>query len=71
MAHPLKAYRETAQISQEEFAHRLGVGRSAVARWETGARKIETSLIPKISAMTGIPAKELRPDLAELMGEDQ
>jgi hypothetical protein len=36
-----------------------------VHRWESGARKIETDLVPKVSKRTGIPAKELRPDLVK------
>lgn len=73
MAHPLKAYREsqTPHLSQAALATELGVTRGAVARWETGARKIDTSKLHEICAKTGIPAKELRPDLAELMGEAQ
>jgi transcriptional regulator with XRE-family HTH domain len=73
MAHPLKAYREsqTPRLSQALLAERLGVKRLTVTRWENGGRKIDASKLPDISAKTGIPAKELRPDLAELMGENQ
>jgi transcriptional regulator with XRE-family HTH domain len=73
MAHPLKAYREAQSppLSQAALAKQLGVDRVTVARWEIGKRRIDTSSLPEISAKTGIPAKELRPDIAELMGETQ
>lgn len=68
-AHPLKSYREnqSPKLSQEGLAEKLGVARLTVLRWESGERKINRSLLPKVSEKTGIPAKELRPDLvAEL-----
>lgn len=65
MTHPLKTFRETNQLSQPELARLLGVGRSAVHRWESGARRIDEELVPKIASITGIPAKELRPDAVE------
>lgn len=71
MAHPLKTYREANSLSQPDLARILGVRRSTVHRWESGERKIKQTLIPTISEKTGIPAKELRPDLSELMGMSQ
>lgn len=71
MAHPLRKYREETGLSQPELARLLGVGRSAVHRWESGERKIKSALIPSISEKTGIPAKDLRPDLSELLGVSQ
>ena len=67
---PLRTYRQSQEpkLSQEALAHKLGVTRLTVTRWESGARKINLSLVPLIAERTGIPAKELRPDLAELMG---
>jgi transcriptional regulator with XRE-family HTH domain len=65
MVHPLKAYRETQtpKMSQAALAKRLGVARLTVLRWETGERKIDPSNLPAVAEKTGIPAKELRPDL--------
>lgn len=65
--HPLRAYRETQtpRLSQAGLAQKLGVARLTVLRWETGERKIDPSLIESVSTQTGIPAKELRPDLIE------
>ncbi len=73
--HPLKTYRETQtpRLSQAGLATKLGVARLTVLRWETGERKINPSLIPTVAERTGIPAKELRPDLVaeheKLFGE--
>lgn len=65
--HPLKTYRKSRvpALSQAELARTLGVSRLTVTRWETGERKIGPSLIPTVAKQTGIPAKELRPDLIE------
>ena len=65
--HPLKTYRttQTPKLSQAGLAKKLGVARLTVLRWETGERKIDPSKIPTVAERTGIPAKELRPDLIE------
>lgn len=68
--HPLKAFRksQTPPLSQGQLAGLLGVARETVARWESGVRKIDEQKLPRISEMTNIPVRELRPDLAELLG---
>lgn len=66
--HPLKAYRSRQKLTQRGLAALLGVARETVGRWETGDRKTDRNLLTAISAKTGIPAKELRPDLAENLG---
>lgn len=65
--HPLKNYRlgKEPKQSQAGLADELGVSRLTVLRWETGERKIGENLLPEIEQKTGIPAKELRPDLVE------
>lgn len=75
--HPLRLYRENQQprLSQEGLAERLGVARLTVLRWESGERKIDRTLVSKVSKKTGIPVKELRPDLLseleQLLGRGQ
>ena len=68
--HVLKAYRERTRKTQEGLAELLGVNRTTVARWETGARNIDTARLDEIAEKTGIPKRELRPDLAEVMREN-
>ncbi len=47
------------------MADELGVSRLTVVRWESGERKIGRPLLPMVAEKTGIPAKDLRPDLLE------
>ena len=65
--HPLKDYRQnqTPKLSQAALAKDLGVARLTVIRWENGERKIDPSLLSTVAEKTGIPAKDLRPDLIE------
>lgn len=65
----LKAYRAAAKLTQGEAAELAAVARETWARWETGAIKIDENRLPAISEMTGIPKRDLRPDLAEVMRE--
>lgn len=67
--HPLRTYRTGRDLTQDALAKELGVSSITVSRWETGARKIDTDLLSEISTKTGIPKRQLRPDLAELLGE--
>lgn len=65
--HPLRTYRlsRTPKLSQAGLAKKIGVARLTVLRWETGERKIDPSKLSQVTEKTGIPAKELRPDLIE------
>jgi transcriptional regulator with XRE-family HTH domain len=65
--HPLKIWRTVTSTSQYELGLRLGVTNITISRWETGLRKIDASLVPRVSKITGIPPKSLRPDLAQLL----
>lgn len=65
--HPLKAYRARERLTQQGLADLVGVERTTVARWETGARKIDRDLVADIHEKTGVPRRELRPDLADLI----
>lgn len=66
--HPLERFRasQTPPLSLADLAARLNVGRATVHRWESGVRKIDLDILPRVVEVTGIPARELRPDLAEL-----
>jgi transcriptional regulator with XRE-family HTH domain len=69
MSHPLRSYRDERDMTQDALAKELGVTSITVSRWETGARRIDGSLLDLVSEKTGIPKRELRPDLAEVMRE--
>lgn len=68
--HPLKTYRanQTPPMRRAALARLLGVSKTTVARWEEGIRKIDQDKVSKVSEKTGISARALRPDLAELLG---
>jgi DNA-binding transcriptional regulator YdaS (Cro superfamily) len=47
------------------LAEKLGVSPSTVFRW--GQRRVPAERLPEVSRATGIPARVLRPDLAQAM----
>lgn len=67
MTHPLTAYRlgYDPPLTRAALARILGVSCSAITRWESNKRKPDGRMLPRIAAVTGIPARELRPDWAE------
>ncbi len=67
--HPLKNFRSERGLTQEALAALLEVDPITVSRWETGARRIDEKLLQAVAEKTGIPKRELRPDLAEVMRE--
>lgn len=67
----LRDYRTERGLTQEALAGDLGVTSITLSRWETGARRIAQSKLSEVSEKTGIPKRELRPDLADLLEEAQ
>jgi hypothetical protein len=67
--HPLQVYRESFDpvMKRAELARKLQVARITVKRWETRDRRIEDAKVQAVSAETGIPVAQLRPDLAKLL----
>lgn len=65
--HPLRSYREREGMTQRQLAESFGVTRTTVARWETFVRNVDGDLVQAISDKTGIPKRELRPDLAKIV----
>jgi len=69
-SHPLAKYRlANDRMSQEALGAALGVTGVTVSRWENGVRLIDKNKLADVAKLTGIPARDLRPDLAELMSE--
>jgi len=68
--HPLTIFRQRHDppLSKTALAEMLGVSRITIWRWEAGTRRPGLQQIPSIAGKTGIPARELRPDLAKAMG---
>jgi transcriptional regulator with XRE-family HTH domain len=71
MTHPLATYREKHAMTRAALARHLSVSKTTIARWEEGSRKIRDDKVSFVAEQTGIPAKKLRPDLAELLGSAQ
>lgn len=67
--HPLAVYRKQNRITQKALAKELGVAEMTVSRWELRERSIGIKNLELVSEKTGIPKRELRPDLAEHMSE--
>ncbi len=61
MKNKIREFREQRDLSQDEVAKILGVNRTAVAKWETGANK------PRIEKLIGL-SKLLRCTVDDLLG---
>lgn len=59
----LRTWRIGANISAQEAGDRVGVSAVQWTRYETGKRSVSIDRLGMVSAMTGIPASEIRPDL--------
>ena len=62
----LRDWRKARGITVEEAGKLVGVSGVQWHRYETGARRISSEKVPAVACATGIPAEELRPDLAAL-----
>ena len=62
--------RRAAGMTQEDLSARLGVARSALALWETGARTPGTERLPALAEALGCGIDELfrPPELRESAG---
>lgn len=66
-SHPLRAYRNQhkPRISLDSLAKSIGRSKATLSRIETGKQDLTVDIARKIAAATGIPLRELRPDLAK------
>lgn len=55
----IKYFREKAQLTQMELAHRIGVSQKAVAKWEVGKSFPKASNLLKLSDTLNCSADEL------------
>jgi transcriptional regulator with XRE-family HTH domain len=67
--HPLREFRQSQCMSQEELAALLGVTVATVSRWETGDRLPDPDKLPLIEEKTGLAPAQLRPDMSKIFGE--
>lgn len=66
--HPITRFRASQEppLTKAALSRLVGVTKTTVDRWENGVRKIDTDILPRVVEVTGIAARELRPDLAAL-----
>jgi transcriptional regulator with XRE-family HTH domain len=66
--HPIRAYRlsQKPPMRQADLAKRVGTTKFNLSRIETGKQTLTEDLLFRFVAETPIPARKLRPDLAEL-----
>ena len=55
----IKDLREAAGLTQSALAEKVGVDRTAVAKWETGAAFPASGKLPKIAVILGCTVSDL------------
>ena len=55
----IKSLRKSHDLTQEEFAERLGMSSQAVSKWETGAAMPDISMFPILANFFGVTTDEL------------
>ena len=55
----IRKIRVECNFTQEQMAKRVGVERSTVAKWETGASLPRSELLPKLADVLGCTVDEL------------
>lgn len=63
----LRDWRKAKGIKIEEAGALVGVSGVQWHRYENGSRRVSVDKLPAMSRVTGIPAHELRPDLATIL----
>lgn len=66
--HPLTKWRQDhpqGYMSLRKFSALIAVSEAEICRWEQGMRRMPAERVTIISALTGIPKHELRPDIFE------
>jgi hypothetical protein len=66
--HPIAKWRRDNCVTLNELAGRVGISNAALSRYETGKRKPTPKHLQPLYKATGIPPRELRPDIAKLLG---
>jgi transcriptional regulator with XRE-family HTH domain len=67
----IRSARKRKNLTQEALGKELGVTGITVSRWETGARLVDKTLVPAVAETLNLQPREIRPDLAELIGGAQ
>ena len=68
--HPIRAFRKREKVSLQELGERVNRSKATLSRIESGKQSVPEDLLKPLADATGIAPADLRPDLADLMGED-
>ena len=60
--HRIRELRKAQKLSQQELATKLGVDRSSVAKWETGAHTPRTDKLRKLAEVLNCSLEDLVPE---------
>jgi transcriptional regulator with XRE-family HTH domain len=65
----IRAFRlsHSPRLSVEDLGNQVGRSKATISKIENGLQLPSPKVAKALSEITGIPAKELRPDLAEIM----
>ncbi|WP_421696888.1 helix-turn-helix transcriptional regulator [Ancylobacter sp.] len=56
---PIRQYRKQHSLSQESLAKQIGVTKTTICRWESGARFPDREFWPRIHEATGLSPNDL------------
>ncbi len=65
--HPLRVWRQNHKVNLKTLGEEVGVGPSHISEIERRINGPSLDLTLRLSRLTGIAPKDIRPDLAELM----
>jgi len=60
--HRIRELRIAQKLSQQELATKLGIDRSSVAKWETGAHSPRTDKLRQLAKVLNCSVEELLPN---------
>lgn len=66
----VRARREALELTQDEVAERIGMGRTSITNIEKGRQHVSLHLLYEISRVLGIAPAELLPDRSTLLSTD-
>lgn len=64
--HPLRVYRDSVDLSLAALAAQAGTSKATLSRFENGKQTISVELSERLSTITGISPRKLRPDIVDL-----
>ena len=66
----VRARRDVLELTQDEVAERIGLGRTSITNIEKGRQHVSLHLLYEISRVLGVTPAELLPDRSMLLSPD-